>query len=68
VTWGFRKCGKDWEQRLPTAAIAFFRQRKYVTKKYFGKISPRLATGKEARDSARQGKFRVMAEIVEEHP
>lgn len=29
--------------------------RKYVIKKYFGKISPRLFTGKEAQDSVRQG-------------
>lgn len=32
-----------------------------MIKKYFGKISLRLFTGKEARDLARQGKCRVSA-------
>lgn len=36
-----------------------------MIKKYFGKISPRLFTGKEAWDLARQGKCRVFAGSVE---
>lgn len=39
-----------------------------MIKKCVGKISPRLFTGKEAQESARQGKYRVFAGIVgEEH-
>lgn len=62
---GLLEMWNDSEQRLLTASMTLFRQRKYVIKKYFGKISPRLFTGKEAQDSARQGKCGVFAWIVE---
>lgn len=50
------KTGRPENNGYVTILITLFRQRKYMIKKYVGKIFPRLFTGKEAQDSAKQRK------------